>query len=214
MYGLVLADVSDSDVIVFSVGVLVAFLLLFAAFCVGMWLSKREYSPSPYSKLPLRRATGLSYYTLEKVLRYLYDYHEYDNRIFDVRKASFCRETGRIFQNSITWYDIISVDWNFLQERYPGHYVSWGSLTIDQQNAVRERHDSLEGFQTIYSSSQPSPRDIEKEYALMKPGPLYVDVNTTVLLGWKEVPGTDMEVLIVQKPKPSLKRTFTPTEWP
>jgi hypothetical protein len=30
---------------------------------------------------------------------------------------------------------------------------------------------------------------------------LYVDVETQILIGWKEVPGTEVEVLIVQKPK-------------
>ena len=36
---------------------------------------------------------------------------------------------------------------------------------------------------------------------MTRPGPLYVDIETKVLLGWKVVPGTDLEVLIVQKPK-------------
>jgi hypothetical protein len=145
---------------------------------------------------------------MEKVLRYLYRYKQYDNRLFDLSKASFCRETGRIFQDSITWYDTISVDWGFLQKRYPGNYVSWGSLTLEQQSDIRDRHDALDGFQTERSSRRSSPRDVEPEFAFTKPGPLYVDVNTGILLGWKEVPGTDLEVLIVQKPKPALRKLF------
>jgi hypothetical protein len=94
------------------------------------------------------------------------------------------------------------VDWNFLQKRYPGKYVSWGSLTEDQKKEVREQHVSLEGFQTEFSCPEPMPRAIEPKYAFIKPGPLYVDIDHKVLLGWKEVPGTEMEVLIVQKPKP------------
>lgn len=208
----ILADISDAGVIFFATGILVAFLLLFAAFCIGWRVSRWEACPSPYSKLPMRRATSLSYSTLEKVLRYLHDLKQYDNRMFDVRKASFCRETGRIFQDSINWYDIISVDWDFLQRRHPGKYVSWGSLTLEQQSDIRDRHDTLEGFQTKHSSKRSAPRDVEPEYAMEKPGPLYVDIYTATLLGWKEVPGTEMEVLIVQKPKPTLLKKFTPIE--
>lgn len=61
-------------------------------------------------------------------------------------------------------------------------------------------HDSLDGFQFTYSSKNPGPRQIEGRYALSSPGPLYVDLETYTLLGWKNVPGTDLEVLIVQKP--------------
>jgi len=206
---MIIADFSDSDVILFAVAILIAFLALFAAFCVGWRISNWKASPSPYSGLPLRRASSLSYYSIEKVLRFLYDLRQYDNRMFDMRKAAFCRETGRIFQDSINWLDIITVDWNYLQQRYPGDYVSWGSLTIEQQSHVRDRHESLEGFQTKYSSRNSSPRTIESEFSLMKPGPLYVDVHTYVLLGWKEIPGTELEVLIVQKPKPLPRTKFT-----
>jgi hypothetical protein len=65
---------------------------------------------------------------------------------------------------------------------------------------VRNVHESLEGFQTEFSSSQPKPQNVEAKYAFAKPGPLYVDVETKVLLGWKCVPDTDFEVMIVQKP--------------
>jgi hypothetical protein len=118
-----------------------------------------------------------------------------------LKKASICRETGRVFPNSVTWYDKIDLDWTFLQKRYPGVYVSWGSLTDEQQEVIRNSHHSLEGFQIEFSSPYPSPKQIEAKYALARPGPLYVDIHTKVLLGWKSVPDTDLEVLIVQKPK-------------
>jgi hypothetical protein len=44
------------------------------------------------------------------------------------------------------------------------------------------------------------PQEIDSFHALLKPGPLYVDRETKNLLGWKEVPGTEFEVLIVQTP--------------
>jgi hypothetical protein len=92
------------------------------------------------------------------------------------------------------------VDWTFLQKRYPGHWVSWGSLSKEQQEAIRDVHESLGKFQTQESSPTPAPRAVEPEYAYTKPGPLYVDLETKILLGWQVVPGTDFEVLIVQKP--------------
>lgn len=185
--------------------ILVSFALLILAFWLGWRLTQRSHSVSPYTGIPLRRTSEISYYSAERILRFLYDLHQYDNRIFKLKRASFCRETGRIFQDSVTWYDTIQVDWNFLQKRFPGHYISWGSLSKELQDELREIHGSLEGFQTAFSSPTPAPRGIEPEYVYAKPGPLYVDLETKVLLGWKIVPGTDFEVLIVQNPKKSFK---------
>lgn len=163
-------------------------------------MSRREASLSPYTGLPLRRASGLSYAATEKVYRYLYEMHQYENRIFDLRKAALCRETGRLFPNCVTWYDVIQVDWTFINKRFPGNYVSWGSLNDDQQTALRNVHESLDAFQTAFSCGHPSPRQIDAQYVYEKPGPLYVDVNTGTLVGWQCVPDTQLEVLIVQKP--------------
>lgn len=179
-------------------GMFVAMILLLWA---GWVLSKPKLACSIYSGLPLRYATDISYPSLVKLGEYFVGYSEYDNRMFKIRNAAVCRETGRIFPDCVNWRGKISLNWNFLQKRYPGHYVSWGSLTFDQQRTIREAHETLEGFQTVFSSSKPAPRDVEPHYALAKPGPLYVDLNTKVLLGWKSVPDSFLEVLIVQKPK-------------
>lgn len=196
-------------VILFSLAIIVAFGLLFLFFWLNWWMAQKMQGVSPYTGIPLRRLTDTSYYSLEKVLHYLHSYQEYDNRIFKLKKASFCRDTGRIFQDSINFLDLIKVEWNFLRKRHPGNYVSWGSLTIEQQKAISQAHDSLKDFQTLHSSPSPAPRSIEPEYCYIKPGPLYVDINTYTLLGWKIVPGTPLEVLIVQKPKKS--SSFTPS---
>lgn len=195
-----LGVVTTIQVVFFSLAVLAAFFLLFAAYIVAWWLRRREVTLSPYTGMPLRRATSLSYYSMEKVLKFLYVMHQYDNRIFEIKKAALCRDTGRIFPDALTWYDVLKVDWSFIQKRYPGTYVSWGSLSEEQQNAIRALHDTLDGFQTAFSSQIPSPRLIEAKYAFEKPGPLYVDIETGVLVGWQCVPGTELEVLIVQKP--------------
>lgn len=196
-----LAAVDTMDIALFGIFILIVVLVLVGLCIYGIWLSRRPPSLSPYSRLPLRRASDLSYYASEKVLRFLYNTHQYDNRIFSLKRSALCRETGRIFSNAVTWYDKIEVDWTFLQKRYPGSFVSWGSLTAEQQGIVRNAHDSLEGFQTDFSSPNPLPKAVEAKYALASPGPLYVDINTNVLVGWKCVPDTELEVLIVQKPK-------------
>jgi len=196
-----LAVITRYDVIYFGSIILVVFLLLFAIFCFGVWLTRRPDSVSPYTKKPLRRARDLNWAASEKVLRYLYEMHDYDNKIFDIKKASVCRETGRIFPDSLTWFDRIELDWTFLEKRFPGDYVSWGSLIPEQQKAILVMHGSLKGFQTENSCPNPSPRDIEPEYIGLKPGPLYVDVSTNIVLGWKCIPETSLEVMVVQKPK-------------
>lgn len=193
-------DDTGTWVVIFSFAVLATFALLVLLFWFSWRSATKAQGVSPYTGFPLRRATELPYYAVEKVFQYLNSYHQYDNRIFLLRRASFCRETGRIFQESVTWYDVIKINWNFLRKRYPGNYVSWGSLTRDQQQEIREAHETLEGFQTDLSSPNPQPRAIHSEYIYTKPGPLYVDFDKKILLGWKEVPGTELEVLIVQKP--------------
>lgn len=178
-------------------------VLLIGILFFSRWMTRHDTCPSPYAGTPLRRASTLSYGAMVKILRYLYDLRQYDNRIFLFRKASFCRETERIFQNSVTWYEAIRVDWNFLSDRYPGNWVSWGSLADDQKAEIYYLHESLEGFQVEFSSKNPAPHHVEAEFAYMKPGPLYVDLDTKVLLGWKLIPESEVEVLIVQKPKPA-----------
>lgn len=195
-----MGEVNRFDVVFYSLAILLTGLGFFAFFCISLWLSRKKPGLSPYTGLPLSRGADLSYSAKEKVYRMLYEMHEYDNRLFDLQKAAVCRETGRIFFNAVDWLDNASVDWTFLNKRYPGSYVSWGSLSEQQKELVRSKHKSLEGFQTGKSSPLASPRMIEEEYVYEQPGPLYVDFETKVLLGWKEVAGTNLEILIVQKP--------------
>lgn len=195
-----IAAVGPVDIALFGI-LLFIILLVLATFTIfEYWKNKKSNSLSPYTHQPLLRATSLSYSAKEKVLKYLFNLHQYDNRIFSFAHAALCRETGRLFINCVTWYDKIELNWNFLQKRYPGNYVSWGSLSQEQQEIVRNRHHTLEGFQTDFSSPLPQPRAIEARYAFAVPGPLYIDIETCIILGWKCIPDTDLEVLIVQKP--------------
>lgn len=196
-----IAVIKPSDVVFFGVLVLLAFFLLVGFSFYTFWQRKYSKSLSPYSGLSLRRGEDLPYGSKKKILQYIYDHQDYDNRFFELRKAAVCRETGRIFPDSITWLDTIKVDWGFLRKRFPGDYVSWGSLTPIQQTIIKEAHESLEGFQTEISSPESAPRAIEQKYAYVKPGPLYVDLQSKTLLGWKCIADTEFEVLVVQRPK-------------
>lgn len=179
--------------------VVLAFMGLFMYVC--WWLTRvPKVTLSPYTGMPLWTAGLLPYTTKKKIALYLQSYYQYDNRPFVFKKAAYCRETGRIFPNCVNWRKKIILDWTFLQNRFPGNWISWGSLSDELKERVRNKHENLEGFQTVHSSKNPSPRAIEPKFAYSKPGPLYVDLDTGYLLGWKEVPESQMEVLIVQKP--------------
>ena len=196
---------SPTTLLIFTILVLVLGLCI-AAIWIGWWMQNRGRTLSPYTGLPLRKTTELSYSSLAKVHNYLTSYLQYDNRMFIIRRASYCRDTGRIFPDSVTWFGEIKMNWGFLRKRYPGNWISWGSLNKDQQDAVRAFHETLADFQTEFSCPEPAPRYIDDKFVYSKPGPLYVDLDSKTLLGWKSIPDSDLEVLIVQKPnKQSLR---------
>jgi hypothetical protein len=184
------------------------FFLVVVSILVFLWLgwllTSRRDSVSPYTGMPLRRGSDLSYGTMLKIYKYMEQYKTYDNKMFRVLRSAIDRETGRIFPNCVTWYGTIKVDWFFISKKCPGTYVSWGSLSREEQNEIINRHDSLEGFQTSYSCPRPLPSEITNDYIYTKPGPLYVDKHTGVLVGWKRIPDSDLEALIVQRPKPKM----------
>lgn len=195
-----LLALTDWEIVQFGI---VLFLVL-AALVVYFFYSFISYSRrgdvSPYSGVPLRPGREMTFATQDRVNRYLSELHDFDNRPIDFTKSSFCRETGRIFPNSIMWHGAIKLDWSFIRKRYPGNFVSWGSLGIEKRKEIEAVHNDLSEYQREVSSRNPSPRLVEESIALTKPGPLYVDPDTKVLMGWKQVPETDLEVLIVQKP--------------
>lgn len=190
----------ETEVLFLGIALLLVFLGFFVVFLIALFIQRGRPDVSPYSGLPMRAGGDLSYAARERILRFLFDMKAYDNRMFDLSKAAVCRETGRVFPDAINFLSQIRVNWGFLTKRYPGSYVSWGSLSEEQKEEVLSHHGEVLGYQMKESSKVASPRLIEPEFALLKPGPLYVDFEKKVLLGWKEVPDTEFEVLIVQKP--------------
>lgn len=197
---LILGQFDLKDLALFSfILVLVLFGLLFYFF-IMFWKTAVRKDVSPYVGTPLRHANEIPYNTKDKVLKFLKDFNNFENRPFDFDRAALCRDTGRVFSSVVTFTGAIKIDWSFIAKRYPGNYVSWGSLSKELQEDIRKSHETLQGFQTDFSSKNPSPRLVDESFAYAKPGPLYVDPVTKVLIGWMEVPDTSLEVLIVQKP--------------
>lgn len=191
---------TDWEVVQFGIVLFLVLAALVVYFIYSFVAINRRVDVSPYSGMPLRPGHEMTFVTQDKVNRYLSQLHDYDNRPLDFTKCSFCRETGRIFPNSVTWSGAIKLDWSFIKKRYPGNFVSWGSLSMEKRKEIEAVHNNLSEYQREISSRNPSPRLIDEAIALIKPGPLYVDPDTKVLMGWKQVPETDLEVLIVQKP--------------
>ena len=170
-----------------------------------LWIGWKEESirgdRSPYSKSPMLLGMDIARTMANMVNAFLAEHPAEDNPKINFELASYCSETGRIFPNCVTSSERIHLSWDFLSARASGTFVSWGSLSEEERGVIKLLHDSLEGFQTEKSSKKLRPQDVEEEYVKLSPGPLYIDRRTRVLMGWKRVPGTRFEVLIVQRPK-------------
>lgn len=180
------------------VGGLIAILILFLF--LG-W--KREVvhgNRSPYSNSIMQFGMDIARSLQKQVNEFLDEFPEEDNPQIDFTKAALCPVTGRIFTNCVVRSGKIVLDWTFLEKRLKGNFISWGALPETEQVEIRLLHPTMEGFQTEQSSTLAKPERVEREYALLAPGPLYVDRNTKIVMGWKRVPGTTFEVLIVQRP--------------
>ena len=194
-------EIINSAFMLIIVMTLASVLGLGGFFWLCWWLLARRHARCPYGHGRLEPATKLSYEVIERTHEFLMHLNSEDNPAFELSHAAVCRETGRIFPHGLRNGDIIKVNWDFLQQRHPGNWVSWGSLSEADKRRVRACHVTLRGFQTENSATEPKPRKVPSRYTLMKPGPLYVDLSNYNLLGWKQVPGTNFELLILQRPK-------------
>ncbi|CRX39498.1 hypothetical protein [Estrella lausannensis] len=196
-----LLEVDNLNIALFALFVIACFFILCLYAFYVFWLVPSRPAISPYTKQPLRFGEDVKLSSAETIMRFLhYEVGGYDNKVFAMKKSMVCRDTGRIFQDCVNAMGRAQVDWTFLQKRCPGTWVSWGSLTDEQKQDILDSQGQVDGFQTEKSCPHPSPRAVTEEYIYIKPGPLYVDLKTKVLLGWKCVPGTIFEVLVVQRP--------------
>ena len=182
------------------VGFLAAAGLLSLFFWLGWRWTHRGTVQSPYADGGLRRVEELTYASVAHLQTFLADLDSAQHPPFDLTQSVICSRSGRIFFSSLNAFGEPSLSWRFLKRYYRGKLVSWGSLSPREQAAVCARHSDMAGYQCALSSPRARPQDVEREYALMKPGPLYVDPERAVLLGWKCVPCTDLEVLVPRYP--------------
>lgn len=203
-------DIDEISIVAFGF-FLFAFTFLLAVYAFyNFWIFPSRIPRSPYTKKPLRYGEDIKLHSVEKIMRFLhYDVGGFENKVFAMKNSMVCRETGRIFQECMGFFGQPHIDWKFLQKRCPGTWISWGSLNDVQKEDFFAFHGNIEGFQIEKSCPHPAPRNITEEYIYCKPGPLYVDLKTKMLLGWKEVPGTIFEVLVVQRPGSKHKQKDT-----
>ncbi len=183
-------------------GILIAlFLFLIFIFWI-VW--KREGirgDRCPYCKRPLRLGADVALSLAGIVNAFLQEEPQPENPPIDFLLASYCPQTGRIFPNTVTGKEHVILSWDFLKRCWLGTFISWGVLSEEERGVLRLLHGSLDGFQTEHSSNHVVPESVEEEFSSLAPGPLYVDQKTKVVIGWKKVPGTYFEVLVVQQPK-------------
>ncbi len=196
-----LLALSSSSLILFFALFLFVVVLLALLIGFGWWWSARQGTQSPYGGGFMRRGSELEYSALEKVHHFWAGLDSMPNPPLDLKKAFICARTGRIFTAGLGK--------DFLYKRagdwISGPLISWGSLDESQKSILKRMHESLDGFNTERSSRKRRPEHTEKEFWDLKPGPLYVNLSTACLVGWKCVPGTNLEVLVIQRPlcKPS-----------
>ncbi|MCE5295055.1 MAG: hypothetical protein LLF94_10660 [Chlamydiales bacterium] len=183
---------------------LASFALVVAAMCgllwFGWWVSKKKGSLCPYTKKPMSLGIDIVPSVRKYVNEFLESHPQPENKPIEFEHAAISPDTGRIFADVVMRGTFVRLDWSFLSKRFPGRWVSWGSLDEMEQATIRLCHESMAGYQTESSCPRRLPQEIDIHYGLSIPGPLYVDRNTKNLLGWKTVPGTEFEVLIVQTP--------------
>ncbi|SCA62368.1 hypothetical protein SCG7086_AA_00020 [Chlamydiales bacterium SCGC AG-110-P3] len=202
----------QSSIALFVLVFFLCFAVMFAIVWIGWWVTNRQGSVSPFTGHEMRRGEDLAYSAVQEVQKWLDSMADPDNPVLDIRRASVCRETGRIIPDSVNLFNVIKVDWGFLERRYPGRWVSWGSLSAVEKQKLKDCHESLDGFQVDESSSNPDPKAVDLYHMTLKPGPLYVDKASRVLMGWKVIPRTNLEVLVVQRPYRLPERLPTPAE--
>lgn len=183
---------------------MLAFILLFGGgLFLGWRWTNRSQPTSPYGG-SLHRGDQLTYPAVVQVYRFWEKEDPRGERPLDLSRAVVCKGTGRIFPDSLNQWDEMQIRRDFLQRFHSLPWVSWGSLTEQEQSKIRSRHSSLSGFQTENSSPMESPNHLDPSFTSLKPGPLYVDRKEGWLLGWKCVPGTELEILVLQAPSGSL----------
>lgn len=182
----------ESALVATFLGILLFTGLICLFFAIGWYFTNRPGTVSPYSKRPMAPGSAISFRSIEKIEEFFDEIQSPENHTFDLERAAVCRQTGRIFPNALTKFDVVTLNRDFLSSVCPGNYIDFETLGPRERAIILAKHQDLEGFQIgdqrtkLYGEPIPS---------------LYVDIATNTLIGWKNVPGTELQVLVVQKPR-------------
>lgn len=191
---------SEAALVLFVTLVGVALILLLFLF-LGFRREVVKGKRCPYCGAILQFGSDVANSIQQHVNAYVHAFSEEDNPEIDFSKAAICPTSGYIFQECVVRNNRVTLDWSFLSKRLKGSFISWGALPEEEKGIFRLLHLSMEGYQTEKSSPTIQPDRVEEEYARLIPGPLYVDRNTKILMGWVRVPGTNFQVLIIRRPQ-------------
>ena len=175
-----------------ALGFIIFFSLIIGATYYLYWRTHLKGRKSPFSGKILARGEEIFYASAEKIHLFSSELSQPENAPIDLTKAVFCRETNRIFSSSINAFGEIDLTRNYLKKYYSSKLVSWFRLRESEKLKLASMHTSLEGFQVGKG---------------LFPGPLFVDKKRSILVGWKRIPETEMEIIVIQKPKNGKKET-------
>lgn len=147
---------------------------------LGYYVMCRQGSRSPWSGQSMLKGKDLTFSAVAELRAHLAAQGQPENPDFEPLKAAVCKQTGRVVCDAINRFGVIRVPRDYISRRYPGNYTAWTQLSLPEQQATAARHLSLKSF--------------------VLEG-LYVDLATKTLVGWQPVPGTGLEILVVQKPQ-------------
>jgi hypothetical protein len=202
-------DVGFQTILLVFASLLAVLVILFLLLWIGWKKEGVRGNKCPYCGRPMRLGIDVARSITEMVNGFLAEQPQPENPQIDFARAAYCPVTGRIFPECVSGTEQISLSWNFIRRRCEGTFVSWGALSEDEKGILKLLHGSLEGFQIEQSSSHLRPEEVEEDFSSLSPGPLYIDRKTKVVVGWKKVPGTYFEVLVVQQPRfQSLEETL------
>ncbi len=151
-------------------------------FVIGWYFCIRSGSRSPFTGQPFCKGRDLPYPSACNVYTFLQEYESPLNPLFSLHTSAVCRDTGRIFPNSLNTFGVIKVSKNYLNQRMKASWVSWDKLDEEDKQRVQLAHTSLEDFSLEEKSS------------------LFLDPESLILIGWRSVPNTELAVLQVQQP--------------
>lgn len=191
----------QSTLLLLVIGLCTGALLLFSFWYVGwrlLWQGRKTKSPFSHYEY-LMPAEQLHFTAMQYVHQFLQN-HPYSQMKVDLTSTLVCRKTGRIFSCDTKCRRTMKSAECYLMQHYSGVLVPWSTLNQEQKQNFVARHSCLKHFQLHPSGANTAFSYSDWTSADMKPGPLFVDLEAGVAVGWQCIPHTNLEIIIVQPP--------------